>query len=59
MLQDKEYIYSSLTKDLYFLGIVLERKYKLLRITYTIFMIGMVLSTIAFAIAFVSVDTAA
>jgi hypothetical protein len=57
MLQDKEYIYSSLTKDLYFLGIVLERKYKLLRITYTIFMIGMVLSTIAFAIAFVSVDT--
>lgn len=57
MLQDKAYIYSSLTKDLYFLGLVLERKYKLLRVTYTVFMIGMVLSTIAFAIAFISVGT--
>lgn len=52
MLKDKEYIYTSLTKDLYFLGIVLNRKYTLLRWTYTIFMIGMILSVIAFAISF-------
>ncbi|MFX0556437.1 Pycsar system effector family protein [Maribacter sp. CXY002] len=52
LVKDKEYIYSSLTKDLYFLGLVLNRKYKLLRWTYTIFMIGMVLSVIAFAVAF-------
>lgn len=52
MLKDKDYIYTSLTKDLYFLGIVLNRKYKLLRWTYTIFMIGMILSVIAFAISF-------
>ncbi|MDO1512475.1 DUF5706 domain-containing protein [Maribacter confluentis] len=52
MLKDKDYIYSSLTKDLYFLGIVLNRKYTLLRWTYTIFMIGMILSVIAFAISF-------
>jgi len=51
LIKDKDYIYSSLTKDLYFLGIVLERKYKLLRWTYTVFMIGMVLSVIVFAIA--------
>jgi len=52
MLKDKDYIYNSLTKDLYFLGIVLNRKYTLLRWTYTIFMIGMILSVIAFAISF-------
>lgn len=52
LVKDKEYIYSSLTKDLYFLGLVLNRKYKILRWTYTIFMIGMVVSVIAFAISF-------
>lgn len=52
LVKDKDYIYSSLTKDLYFLGIVLNRKYKILRWTYTIFMIGIIVSVIAFAIAF-------
>lgn len=52
MIQDKDYIYSSLTKDLYFLGLVLDRKYRILRITYTVFIIGIVLSAIAFAVFF-------
>ncbi|MCG2459996.1 DUF5706 domain-containing protein [Flavobacteriaceae bacterium F89] len=52
LLKDKEYVYASLTKDLYFLGKVLDRKYKILRWTYTIFIIGMVISVIAFTIAF-------
>ncbi|GAB5400277.1 MAG: hypothetical protein Aureis2KO_18620 [Aureisphaera sp.] len=52
MLKDKEYIYSSLTKDLYFLGLVLQRKYTILRLTYTIFMSGIVISVIAFVISF-------
>lgn len=52
MLEDKEYIYSSMTKDLYFLGVVLQRKYKILRLTYTIFMTGIIVSVIAFAISF-------
>lgn len=52
LVKDKDYIYSSLTKDLYFLGLVLNRKYKILRWTYTIFMIGMIASVIAFAVAF-------
>lgn len=51
LIKDKDYIYSSLTKDLYFLGVVLERKYRILRWTYTVFMIGMVLSVIVFGIA--------
>lgn len=52
LTKDKEYVYSSLTKDLYFLGKVLDRKYKILWWTYTIFMVGMVISVIAFGIAF-------
>jgi hypothetical protein len=52
LVKDKEYIYSSLTKDLYFLGLVLNRKYNLLRWTYTIFVIGIIISVIAFGIAF-------
>lgn len=51
LLKDKEYVYKSLTKDLYFLGVVLERKYRILRITYTVFMIGIVVSVITFAVA--------
>ena len=51
LVNDKDYIYKALTKDLYFLGIVLERKYRLLRITYTVFMLGIIISLIAFAMA--------
>jgi len=52
MMKDRDYLYGSLTKDLYFLGLVLNRKYNLLRTTYTVFMIGIVISVIAFAVAF-------
>ncbi len=52
ILKDNDYIYEALTKDLYLLGIVLNRKYKLLRWTYTIFMTGIIISVIAFILAF-------
>lgn len=52
MMQDREYLYGSLTKDLYFLGLVLNRKYGLLRLTYTVFMIGIIASVLAFTLAF-------
>jgi len=42
MMQDREYLYSSMKKDLYFLGKVLDRKYKILRLTYAVFMIGII-----------------
>lgn len=51
LLKDKDYVYKSLTKDLYFLGKVLERKYRILRVTYTIFMTGIIISVIAFGFA--------
>ena len=56
MMKDNEYLYNSMIKDLYFLGLVLEKKYKLLRITYNIFMVGLIVSVIAFVIAFNAVS---
>jgi putative nucleotidyltransferase with HDIG domain len=52
LLKDRDYIYSSMTKDLYFLGKVLDRKYRILRVTYTIFVIGTIISIIAFGVSF-------
>lgn len=52
LMRDPDYLYQSLIKDLYHLGKVLDRKYRLLRITYNIFMFGIVISVLAFAIAF-------
>lgn len=52
MMKDREYLYNSMIKDLYFLGVVLEKKYRLLRIAYDLFLIGIIISVIAFVIAF-------
>ena len=54
MMQDRDYLYSSMKKDLYFLGLVLDKKYKILRLTYTVFMIGIIVSVVAFIISFYS-----
>jgi predicted metal-dependent HD superfamily phosphohydrolase len=51
MMKDSEYLYGSLIKDIYYLGKVLGRKYKYLRIAYNIFMFGFVLSILSFMIA--------
>jgi predicted metal-dependent HD superfamily phosphohydrolase len=51
MINDREYLYGSLIKDIYFLGVVLGRKYRLIRIAYNIFMYGIIISVLAFAIA--------
>ena len=45
-----DYLYGSMIKDIYFLGKVLARKYKMLRLSYTVFMFGFVASNIAFII---------
>lgn len=52
MMNDRDYLNSSMVKDIYFLGVVLARKYKYLRISYNIFMFGLILAILAFAIAF-------
>ncbi|HLF32986.1 MAG TPA: Pycsar system effector family protein, partial [Cyclobacteriaceae bacterium] len=50
IINDRDYLYSSLIRDIYYLGRVLGRKYQLLRISYTVFMYGFILSVIAFTL---------
>jgi HD superfamily phosphodiesterase len=50
IMKDKEYLYSSLIRDLYFLGVVLARKYNYLRICYIVFMYGMIVSVLLFGV---------
>jgi predicted metal-dependent HD superfamily phosphohydrolase len=54
MMQDKDYLYKSMVKDFYFLGQVLGRKYKYLRICYGIFMYGLIIAVLAYTIAIVT-----
>ncbi|WP_312391258.1 Pycsar system effector family protein [Chryseobacterium sp.] len=54
LIKDRDYIYDSMVKDLYFLGKVLDRKYKLLSTTYKIFMAGIIISVLSFGYAFLS-----
>lgn len=57
LIEKKEDVYNVLTKDLYFLGAVLNTKYRLLRFTYWVFMSGIVISIIAFTLSFIYRDT--
>lgn len=52
LMHDKDYLYGSMVKDFYFLGQVLGRKYKYLRICYNIFMYGLIIAVAAYTIAF-------
>lgn len=51
LMKDREFLYSSMIRDIYFLGVVLGKKYRLLRISYNIFMYGFVVAVLSFAIA--------
>lgn len=51
MMGDSDYLYGSLIKDIYYLGVVLGKKYRLIRWAYNVFMVGIILSVLAFAIA--------
>jgi predicted metal-dependent HD superfamily phosphohydrolase len=52
MMKDADYLYGSLIKDIYYLGKVLGKKYRYLRIAYSIFMYGFVVAILSFIIAF-------
>jgi hypothetical protein len=48
MMDDSEFLYGSLIKDIYWQGRILGRKFRLLRISYDIFMYGIAVSVIAY-----------
>jgi len=51
MMNDRSFLYGSLIKDVYSQGIILGKKYRLLRTGYNIFMFGIVASVVAFVIS--------
>jgi len=53
VMKDGEFLYASLIRDIHSQGIVLGHKYKLLRISYTIFMFTLIISVLAFGIAII------
>jgi putative nucleotidyltransferase with HDIG domain len=53
MMKDKEFLYDNMIMDFYYLGQVLGQKYQKLRICYTFFMYGLIISVLAFTIAFI------
>ena len=48
LVQDHDRLYHNMMRDIYSLGQVLQQKFALLRISYTIFMIGLGISVISF-----------
>ncbi|HTH82808.1 MAG TPA: Pycsar system effector family protein [Mucilaginibacter sp.] len=51
ILTDQEFLYDSLIKDVYTQGIVLGRKYRLLRAAYNIFMFGLIVAIVTFIVS--------
>jgi predicted metal-dependent HD superfamily phosphohydrolase len=51
LMRQKDMLYTNMVTDIYYLGEVLTRKYRLLRTSYTIFMVGLILTALSFGIA--------
>lgn len=51
LMNDPDYLYGTMIKDVHQLGIVLAHKYKLISAAYTVFMYGIVLTVLAFVLA--------
>lgn len=51
VMESREFLYGSMIRDVYSQGLVLGRKYKLLRVGYNVFMFGIVASVLAFVVA--------
>jgi hypothetical protein len=52
VMNDRDYLYNSLIRDIYYLGVVLGKKYRYLRYAYNTFMYGLIISVIAYIVAF-------
>jgi len=50
LMRQKDALYTNMVTDVYYLGEVLDRKYKLLRVSYSIFLVGLILTALSFGI---------
>lgn len=51
MFRDSESLIGNMARDLYFLGKVLDKKYRFLSVSYNIFLVGFIVTVISFLIA--------
>lgn len=56
MIEDDDYLYSTMIKNQYSLGKILSKKFRLIKIAYNVFMVGIILSVIVFLITYLSTD---
>lgn len=55
LLNNLDELYESMMRDIYSLGQVLARKFRLLRVSYTVFMIGLAAGVVLYIVVFVAV----
>lgn len=56
VMEDRDFLYGTLIKDVYSQGVVLGRKYRLLRIAYNIFMYGLIASVLSFIVVITTIQ---
>lgn len=56
LMQDSESLYDNMSRDIHGLGEVLAKKYRLLRISYNVFMVGLILSVFSFIGVYIMVS---
>lgn len=52
MIKDEDFLYSSMTRDIYWLGKVLAKKYRYLSICYGVFMYGLIITVVLFLVSY-------
>lgn len=50
MMEDGPFLYSTITRDIYMLGVDLSKRYQFIRVSYNVFLIGIVISVLLFAV---------
>jgi len=59
MMKDDEHLYSTLLKNQYELGKILSKKFKLVKIAYNVFMIGIIITVIVFLLNYLFTHSSA
>jgi hypothetical protein len=59
MMRDDDHIYSTLIRNQYELGKILSKKFRLVRIAYNVFMIGIIITVLVFLLNYLFIKSAA
>jgi len=56
MMKDEDHVYSTLIKNQYSLGKILSKKFRLVRMAYNIFMVGIIITVIVFLLNYLLIN---